>query len=91
MKAAVDGAIAWAEKKADDLSSESDSTGPYTSPATCMQSDLDPIAGGIVPAMPTSGDLEMDDIEQSKVARDDNEEGKTQGNHQQVDDNGKKK
>jgi len=51
VKTAVDEAIAWAEKKVDELSSGSDSTGPYTSPATCAPSDLDPIASGILPAM----------------------------------------
>lgn len=51
VKTVVDGAIAWAEKKADQLSSKSDSTGPYTSPATCAPSDLDPIASGVLPAM----------------------------------------
>ncbi|KAH5683181.1 hypothetical protein HBI21_037280 [Parastagonospora nodorum] len=51
VKTVFDGAIAWAEKKADQLSSGSDSTGPYTSPATCAPSDLDPIASGVLPAM----------------------------------------
>ncbi len=36
VKTAVDGAIAWAEKKADDLSSEKDNVGSYASPATCV-------------------------------------------------------
>ncbi|KAF2027231.1 hypothetical protein EK21DRAFT_91663 [Setomelanomma holmii] len=53
VKVAVDAAIAWAERKVDDLSSEADSTGPYTSPATCVPSDLDAIASGVLPAMPT--------------------------------------
>lgn len=53
MKAAVDGALTWAEKKSEELSLEQDSTGPYTSPATCVPSDLDAIANGILPAMPT--------------------------------------
>jgi hypothetical protein len=52
-KAAVDGAIVWATRKAEELSAEADSTGPYTSPATCMPSDLDAIATGVLPAMPT--------------------------------------
>jgi hypothetical protein len=54
VKTAVDGAIAWAERKADKLSTEQDTTGPYTSPATCMPSDLDVIASGILPAMPAA-------------------------------------
>lgn len=52
VKSAVDTAIAWAETKVESLSPEHDSTGPYTSPATCMPSDLDAIASGILPAMP---------------------------------------
>lgn len=51
VKVAVDGAIAWAEQKVDDLSREADSTGPYTSPATCVPSDLDCIASGILAGM----------------------------------------
>ena len=51
VKIAVDEAVAWVEKKAEALSSESDSTGPYTSPATCVPSDLDPIACGALPAV----------------------------------------
>lgn len=50
---AVDGALAWAEKKADKLSSEQDSVGPYTSHATRVPSDLDPIADGDLPAIVT--------------------------------------
>lgn len=52
VKSAVDTAIAWAETKVESLSAEHDSTGPYTSPATCMPSDLDAIASGILPATP---------------------------------------
>lgn len=52
MKAAVDGALAWAEEKVEKLGSEHDNTGPYASPATCVPSDLDPIASGVLPAMP---------------------------------------
>jgi hypothetical protein len=55
VKAAVDGAFAWAEKKAEKLSSAPDSTGPYTSQATCAPSDLDPIASGVLATMGTQG------------------------------------
>jgi hypothetical protein len=55
VKTAVDGAFAWAEKKARELSSASDSTGPYTSQATCAPSDLDPIASGVLATMGTQG------------------------------------
>ncbi|KAH6864735.1 hypothetical protein BKA58DRAFT_231423 [Alternaria rosae] len=54
VKIVVDGAIAWAEQKIDKLSAEQDTTGPYASPATCMPSDLDAIASGILPAMPAA-------------------------------------
>ncbi|KAI4659098.1 uncharacterized protein J4E92_003903 [Alternaria infectoria] len=54
VKTAVDGAIAWAEQKVDKLGAEQDTTGPYTSPATCMPSDLDAIASGILPALPAA-------------------------------------
>lgn len=53
VKVAVDKALDWAEKKADKLSDEADTTGPYTSPATCAPTDMDPIASGFLPAMPT--------------------------------------
>ncbi|KAF2800571.1 hypothetical protein K505DRAFT_355541 [Melanomma pulvis-pyrius CBS 109.77] len=54
VKAAVDDAVAWAEKKADKLSAEEGGVGPYASPATCLQtSDLDAIASGVLPAMPS--------------------------------------
>lgn len=54
VKAAVDEAVAWAEKKADKLSAEEGGVGPYASPATCIQtSDLDAIASGVLPAMPS--------------------------------------
>ncbi|KAI4952865.1 hypothetical protein J4E86_006401 [Alternaria arbusti] len=54
VKTAVDSAIAWAEQKVDKLSAEQDTTGPYASPATCMPSDLDAIASGILPALPAT-------------------------------------
>jgi uncharacterized membrane protein YebE (DUF533 family) len=55
-KAAVDGALTWAENKVDAMSSEEEheSTGPYTSPGTCAPSDMDVIASGILPAMPAA-------------------------------------
>jgi hypothetical protein len=68
VKTAVGGAIAWAEKKVEALNAESDSTGPYTSAATCVPSDLDPIASGIpLPAVTTQKEKEMDEHEQSKA------------------------
>ncbi|KAI4670754.1 uncharacterized protein J4E88_009847 [Alternaria novae-zelandiae] len=54
VRTAVDCAIAWAEQKVDKLSAEQDTTGPYASPATCMPSDLDAIASGILPALPAA-------------------------------------
>ena len=52
VKVVVDGAVAWAERKVEKLTAENDSTGPYTSPATCAPSDMDVIASGILPALP---------------------------------------
>ena len=54
VKTAADSAIAWAEQKVDKLSTERDNTGPYASLATCMPSDLDAIASGILPALPAA-------------------------------------
>ncbi|KAH7551568.1 hypothetical protein BM1_09884 [Bipolaris maydis] len=52
-KSAVDDVLSWAEKKVGSLDSEKGGAGPYDSPATCMPSDLDAIASGILPAMPS--------------------------------------
>ncbi|KAH7390714.1 hypothetical protein BKA66DRAFT_568648 [Pyrenochaeta sp. MPI-SDFR-AT-0127] len=60
VRAAVDGALTWAEKKADGLSLEQGNTGPYASPATCMPSDLDAIASGILPTMSTQAPSKKD-------------------------------
>jgi hypothetical protein len=68
VKAVVGGAIAWTEKKVDDLSSEADSIGPYTSQATCVPSDLDPIASGVLAAMPLQ---RMDGTDESVQAQND--------------------
>lgn len=83
MKVAVDGAIAWVEKKAEALSSESDNNGPYTSPATCAPSDLDPIASGVLPAMsPPKKNVE----EESTKKHNDEEEGMRKGRNLENDD-----
>jgi hypothetical protein len=77
VKAAVGSALAWAETKVEALNSESDRTGPYTSAATCVPSDLDPIASGIpLPAVTTQKEKEMDEHEQSEANRE--ESGKTE-------------
>jgi len=47
--------MTWAEKKVDNLNPGQESSGPYTSPATCMPSDLDVIASGLMPAMQSIG------------------------------------
>lgn len=53
---AISGAVAWAEKKVDQLTSEDNNgVGPYASPATCIPSDLDPISSGVLPAMEATG------------------------------------
>jgi hypothetical protein len=63
VKTAVDGALTWAEKKVDQMSSGKDHeiSGPYTSPATCVPSDLDVIASGILPAMPAARQYDGND------------------------------
>ncbi|KAF1942521.1 hypothetical protein EJ02DRAFT_502778 [Clathrospora elynae] len=76
VKAAVDGALAWAEKKVEELGSEQDATvGPYTSPATCMPSDLDVIASGILPAIPTNVQYDGNDEDGEKAQKKDQEKG----------------
>ncbi|KAF1834851.1 hypothetical protein BDW02DRAFT_497354 [Decorospora gaudefroyi] len=80
VKTAVDGALTWAEKKVDGmgLDQEQERTGPYTSPSTCMPSDLDAIASGILPAMPTvkqhEGDGEKKEIEKAAEKEGNDEE-----------------
>lgn len=74
VKVAVDGAIAWAGKKVDDLSLEADSTGPYTSQATCAPSDLDPIAGGILAAMSMQGTDGTNESTQQQINKDKKEQ-----------------
>jgi hypothetical protein len=69
----VDGAVAWAEKKVEKLTSEGDSTGPYTSPATCAPSDMDVIASGVLPAMPTETKREDGDKKEGDAAGTDEE------------------
>lgn len=59
---AVDGALEWAEKKAEQLGEETDDTGPYASPATCAPTDLDPIASGVLPAMPAPGCEDKEEV-----------------------------
>jgi hypothetical protein len=74
VKAAVDGAIAWAEKKVDGLSSEPDSTG---SQATCVPFDLDPIAGGVgAAAIPGQN---VDGTDESVHAQEDEDEKESKG------------
>lgn len=71
VKTAVDGAIAWAEKKADDLSSEKDNVGPYASPATCVPSDLDVI--GVLPDTPAQQKTENTDRDTKEGKEDEKE------------------
>ncbi|KAF2853676.1 hypothetical protein T440DRAFT_389173, partial [Plenodomus tracheiphilus IPT5] len=63
VKSAIDGVISWAEEKVEGLSAEQDNTGPYSSPALCAPSDLDPIASGILPAMPSETTHENEEKE----------------------------
>lgn len=78
VKAAVDGVVSWAEKKVDELSSEPDSIGPYTSLATCMPSDLDAIATGVLPAMPAQA-KDDDTSKQDMVDKKDEDVAKGEG------------
>ena len=52
VKSAVHEAVAWTERKAEELARSDDHTGPYDSPATAAGgvSDLDVIAIGVLPA-----------------------------------------
>lgn len=53
VKAAVSDAVAWTEAKVEKLSAKrEDGVGPYGSLSTCAPSDLDPIAQGVLPALP---------------------------------------
>jgi hypothetical protein len=74
VKVAVDGTIAWAEKKVEELGSTTDNIGPYTSPATCAPSDLDPIASGVLPAMPLQQENGAKEREGEKNEHEDGEE-----------------
>jgi len=58
VKAAIDGVLTWAEDKVEELGAEPEDTGPYSSPALCAPSDLDPIASGVLPAMPSRNAVE---------------------------------
>lgn len=53
VKSVVHDAVAWTEKKAEELSHSEDHAGPYDSPATCAGgiSDLDVMATGVLPAI----------------------------------------
>ncbi|PSN64636.1 hypothetical protein BS50DRAFT_78649 [Corynespora cassiicola Philippines] len=62
VKAAVQEAVAWAGEKATKLSEkDEDGVGPYASPATCAPTDLDAIASGVLPAMPSTSTSENED------------------------------
>ncbi|KAI1549232.1 hypothetical protein PtrCC142_003766 [Pyrenophora tritici-repentis] len=66
VKTAVDDALTWAENKVDGLHPGQESAGPYTSPATCMPSDLDVIASGLMPAVQGTGQDEDNDNTKGK-------------------------
>ncbi|CAA9957285.1 hypothetical protein PTMSG1_00893 [Pyrenophora teres f. maculata] len=66
VKAAVDDALTWAENKVDGLNLGQESAGPYTSPATCMPSDLDVIASGLMPAVQSTMQDEKNDNTKGK-------------------------
>jgi hypothetical protein len=77
VKTTVDDAAGWGEKKAEDLSKEDErGVGPYANPATCVPSDLDPLAIGIMLALEA-------EAAKSEAAQEghDVEVKKEQGNH----------
>jgi len=53
VKTAVHGAVAWTERKAEELAKNEDHAGPYDSPATAAggTSDFNVIATGVLPAI----------------------------------------
>lgn len=63
VKVAVEEVFAWAEEKVEKLGRQSDDTGPYTSPATCAPSDLDPIESGVLAAVPKQESKSIDESE----------------------------
>ena len=67
-KTAVDDAMSWAENKASAVHLDKENIGPYNSPATCMPSDLDAIANGILPAMPNKSQRDESLEKQGKEA-----------------------
>lgn len=67
VKTALEDVVIWAEKKAEKLSEENEEgVGPYGSPATCIPSDLDPIASGVMPAMEAENVKEIQGDDASK-------------------------
>ncbi|KAF1963414.1 hypothetical protein CC80DRAFT_587837 [Byssothecium circinans] len=65
-------AIAWANAKVDKLSEKKeDGTGPYSSPATCVPSDFDCIASGVLPAMPAENAARKDSKQEGSGNTDD--------------------
>jgi hypothetical protein len=85
VKNALDEAIAWAEEKAEQLSAGSDSTGSYTSPVTCAPSDLDPIANGVLPAMP----MQEKETQGGSAKKQDTHDEKRSTKEKGIDNNGK--
>jgi hypothetical protein len=86
VKSVVDKGLTWAENKVDEMSSheEHENVGPYTSPATCVPSDLDVIASGILPAVmqfdSNDEEAEMEGEEAEEKNRDnDKEENRKDG------------
>ncbi|KAF1931578.1 uncharacterized protein M421DRAFT_89868 [Didymella exigua CBS 183.55] len=77
VKAVVHEAVAWTEKKAEELAKSEDRAGPYDSPATAAggTSDLDVIATGVLPAtvpvQEDGKDKRSDSVQESRVNHDD--------------------
>jgi hypothetical protein len=88
VKVVVDGAIAWVGNKVDELSAESDSTGPYTPQATCVPSDLDPIASGVLAPILARNDTDNSKKEQKDGNRKDKIEDKERKEIEEVKKDG---
>lgn len=75
---AVDGAVSWVEQKVDKLNEEDEAgVGPYASPATCVPSDLDPLASGVMPAVEAE---KLNESETADDGKDDEEKDSVGGN-----------
>lgn len=73
VKAVMHEAVAWTERKAEELAKSEDHTGPYDSPAMAAGSisDLDVIATGVLPATIPVQEDEVDKSKSQEGVKDD--------------------